>query len=100
MADYWDMDGVLPKGPVSPGAILDWPIEWAPWLDGANIASIVWTPPAGLTSVLETVVGTTAAIVLSGFKLGKSYMVACQITDDSTPARVATRRFILLCKYR
>lgn len=97
---YWDMDGQIPKGEVSPGAQLDWPVDFTPWLSGATITDINWTIPSGLTLVQELIVGGIATVILSGFVLGKSYLITCEVVDNRSPARRDTRRFRLNCVNR
>jgi hypothetical protein len=63
-----------------PSAVLDYVLNWAPWLNGDVIASIVWTVGAGLTNVGQTLSGTQAVIWLSGGVAGSSYTVSALIT--------------------
>jgi hypothetical protein len=98
--EYWDMDGAIPRGEVSPAAQLDWPIDFNPWLSGATITDINWTIPTGLTLVQESLAAGIATVILTGFVLGKSYLITCEVIDNRTPARKDTRRFRLNCVLR
>jgi len=97
---YWDLTGALPKGPVSPGAQLDWPVDFTAWLAGAAVQTITWTMPAGLTLDQQTLAGGVATAWMSGFAAGKSYEVAVEVLTNSSPARRDKRYFTLRCAKR
>lgn len=66
-----------------PDAVLDYPIDWKPWLDAAGgdkIATSTWTLSAGIANSGETKSLTLTVIWLSGGTPGQSYLVANRIT--------------------
>lgn len=63
-----------------PTAILDFTMDWGPWLQGDEISSSVWTLPAGIASAGVTYSVSTATIWLSGGTAGVSYSVYNTIT--------------------
>jgi hypothetical protein len=80
----------------SPYATLTYTIDFTAWLPtGDTISAIVWTVPAGLTSVLESNTSTKASIKLSGGTQGKSYDVLCQIGSVGGLSDARTLRFTI-----
>ena len=73
-----------------PQALLDYELDWAPYLDSDVIGSATWEVPAGLVSEAEANTTKTATIWLSGGTVGVRYSVVCRITtaggriDDRT----------------
>ena len=49
---------------------------------GETISSAVWTVPAGLTKVSETVAGSEARVKVSGGTLGEDYEITCLMTTS------------------
>lgn len=82
-----------------PGDTVDFPVDFTNVLESAEqIASVVWTVPAGLTSVLEEIDGTGkfAIIWLSGGTEGTCYRLTAAVTTDATPqVRIFERDFKL-----
>jgi len=109
--------------PKSPSAVVDHTFDWRPrtnttdingteWLGPSEvIASHVVTVGAGLTkdsstqtnitvkdgkgSVISVADNTAVRVWLSGGTAGETYTVTCQITTDSTPARVEERSILV-----
>ena len=73
-------------------SLLDYLIDWEPFLSGDFIDSVLWIVPDGLVSEAETHDNTTATIWLSGGTVGMTYDVVCRVTtsggriDDRTIA--------------
>ncbi len=73
-----------------PNAILDFGLDWSPWLGADTIATSVWTLPAGITQQSASNTTTTTTIWLSGGTAGTKYLVTNRITtaggrtDDRT----------------
>jgi hypothetical protein len=73
-----------------PNAILDYQIDWSPWLGADTITTSVWTLPSGITQQSAANTTTTATIWLSGGTVGTKYLVTNRITtaggrtDDRT----------------
>lgn len=70
-----------------PTEILDYQIDWAPWLGSNTIATSVWTIPTGITNVNDTNDTTTTTIWISGGTLGESYELINTITSGSRTAK-------------
>jgi hypothetical protein len=100
MSGFWDLDGGVPKGVVSPGAQLDFPQDWTAWLDGAAVASMVWTVPAGLAIIQQTEVAGVMTVWLSGFVAGKTYKIVGTLRTDTSPYREDSRIGLLVCRPR
>lgn len=73
------LDGIFQK---DPNAILDYRVDWGPWLDasGDAIATSIWIVPSGITQTLATNTSTTATIWLSGGTAGQEYVLVNRIT--------------------
>ena len=65
-----------------PGEVLDYPGNWAPWLDGGTITAAVSTPPTGITVVSTTFTGTTTKTRVSGGVDGNDYLVPIHVTKS------------------
>lgn len=61
--------------------------KWKPRLGSATIASVAYTSdPTGLTFASSSTTGdsnTTAAVTISGFKEGNTYVVKSTMTDSA-----------------
>ena len=67
------------------------------WLaSGAQISTVAWTVPAGITQSDSSNDGTTATNYFSGGTKDEEYEIACKITTDETPAQEKTQRFRIL----
>ncbi len=84
--------------PVSPGAVLDYSVEWLDWIGTDTISSVVWTVPTGITSSAPTNTDSVARVWLSGFVDGTTYEIKCTVT--TTAGRTDSREFRLVCKPR
>ena len=100
MSEFFDTSYAVPRGPVSPGAILAFSEDWSAWLGEDALASMTWTVPAGLTVVDQDETDGVMTVWLSGFVEGKTYEVAGTPLTATVPARKDTRRFRLVCKKR
>ena len=73
-----------------PDAILDYSVEWSPWLAGDEISSSAWLLEEGaqLEIVSDSKTATSATVWLRGGQKGSAYLVTCRIvtvggrTDD------------------
>lgn len=73
-----------------PQAILDYKINWGPWLDTDTIyldeetdqRSSTWSAPAGIQIVASSATDTTATVWLAGGTVGDRYDVTNEITTD------------------
>lgn len=84
-----------------PDATLDYTVDWAEWMTGADVISTVtWTVESGLTQVSTAYTDTTATIWLSGGKAGKAYAITCRVTTDNNPARIDDRSFVVSVENR
>lgn len=71
--------------PKDPAEIMDWTIDWSPDLETSEtIATVTWTVPSGITSVIENNTTTTSTIKLSGGTGGNEYIVECVITTNQS----------------
>lgn len=83
----------------TPAEVLDYEIDWAPWLalEGDAIASATVGVPDSLTQPTEAEIGASSVTIWIGDgELGERYEVTCQITTDAAPARVAERTFTVV----
>ncbi|MCW5623912.1 MAG: hypothetical protein KIT73_04235 [Burkholderiales bacterium] len=75
-----------------PDATLDYHMAWSRLLDGDTISTAMWTVPAGLTKVSQSVnvspvvvdrvthpAGSVATVWLSGGTAGAEYAVTCRV---------------------
>ena len=76
-----------------PDAVLDYGIDWEPWLAGLTIVTSTWAidnaPDASLVIDSDSNNTTVASVVLSGGTIGQQYQVrnritTAQWTDDRT----------------
>ncbi len=87
-----------------PDAVLNYAVDWgvplSNWLNGASIASVAWTVPAGLALAGQSETATVATVVLSGGTAGEVYTVTCRITTNGTPALTDDRSFRVVVRER
>jgi len=73
-----------------PDAVLDFGVNWTPWLNGDTIINSVWDVPSGITGSSSSHNGKITTIWLSGGEDKKSYSLTNHITtaagreDDRT----------------
>ena len=73
-------------------SLLDYTMDWGPYLDSDQIDSVLWIVADGLVSEAETHDSKTATIWISGGVVGMTYDVVCRVTtiggriDDRTIA--------------
>jgi hypothetical protein len=73
-----------------PNAVLDYQIDWSPWLGADTIATSAWTVPSGITKDSDTKTATTVTVWLSSGVAGTKYALTNRITtaggrtDDRT----------------
>lgn len=73
-----------------PDAVLDYELDWTPWLGLDTIVISTWTVPTGITKDSDTNTPTSATIWLSGGTVGTKYDLTNHITtaagreDDRT----------------
>ena len=63
-----------------PSAILDYSLDWGPWLDGDTIITSVWILESPLTNDSDSNTTTTTEIFISAGDLGSNYVVTNRIT--------------------
>lgn len=83
-----------PAGPLvkDPDATVPVTFDWAAWLgDSAQISSVAWDVPAGLTSESTSSTTTTASLYYSGGTAGTTYTIRCRVTSNESPARIDDR---------
>ena len=88
----WHRGMVVP--PKDPLADKDYRFKWADWLsDGEIIADATLVVGTGLTLAATSIVDTSTSVLgwFTGGTHGEKYKVTCQITTDSTPARMEAR---------
>ena len=73
-----------------PDAVLDYPMNWADWLDGDTISTSTWTVPDGITKDSDSKTTSATTIWLSGGTAGLDYTLINHIVtaagreDDRT----------------
>ena len=81
-----------------PNAVLDYQLDWTPWLATDTITASVWTLPSGLTQQSASNTTTTATIWLSGGTAGVKYPVTNRVTTAG--GRVDDRTITISVKER
>ena len=69
-----------PLAPKDPDAVVDYQVDWWPWLDDDTIASSVWIIPDGIAKDSDTYADKTTTVWLSGGADGQSYELVNRIT--------------------
>ena len=83
----------------SPGATLDYTLDWSGWLDGdEEITAVDVVADSSITVDAESFTATTTTAWVSGGAVGRTNEVQFTITTDSTPARVDVRTLRLRIK--
>jgi hypothetical protein len=73
-----------------PNAVLDYLIDWSPWLGADTIVTSTWIVPTGITKNSDTKTNTTTTVWLSGGTAGTKYPLTNRVvtagarTDDRT----------------
>lgn len=95
-----------------PQSTLDFAFDWKPltngqsgavsdWLaSGEGIASHTITAQAGMTVDASAEANGIVTVWLSGGTSNTDYLITCQITTDSSPARVDERSIVVECRER
>lgn len=78
-----------------PGALLDYCIDWTPWLGEDTLASSVWEAPAGLVVEVSTNDTKTTTVWLSGGLANTKYLVTNTITTAA--GRQETKSVFFKC---
>lgn len=81
-----------------PDAVLDYGVNWADWLDGDTLSSVVWTVPSGFTLESQTQTDTVATVWLSGGTAGTRVTVTCHVVTAA--GREDDRSFDLVVQER
>ena len=63
-----------------PHAVLDYMVDWEPWLKGDTIVGSMWLPADGLTIDYETFTATSATAWLAGGTVGVAYTLTNRVT--------------------
>jgi hypothetical protein len=69
--------------------------DFSEWLDDANLDSVSWTVPSGISSANDSFGAKTATNYFSGGSDNEEYTIKCTITTDESVARVKSHSFIL-----
>jgi len=69
----------------APGDLLDWSLDYRPWLNGATATSSSWTvtPAVGMTLANPTLVDGVATIFVSSDQPGQIFVVKNTITTPT-----------------
>lgn len=83
-----------------PQAILDYSLDWGPWLDGDTISTSNWVveSPLVIESGTESFDSTTTVLFISGGTAGQTYLVTNTITTAG--GRTDERSFELRIRNR
>jgi len=83
-----------------PQAILDYSLDWGPWLDGDTISTSNWVvaSPLVIESGTESFDSTTTVLFISGGTAGQAYLVTNTITTAA--GRTDERSFELRIRNR
>lgn len=85
-----------------PDAVLDYSVDWSPWLvEGDYIVSVEWVPSAGVTvgdvaPYLPTHTNTTATAWVFGGVLDADEFVICRITTFAGRVEDRTIRLLMV----
>lgn len=79
--------------PKDPSAILDYTINWAPWLNGDVVVSSTWRTDSGITVQTSNSTPTLASVWLTGGTSGYSYKITNVITTSG--GRLNEKSFVL-----
>ena len=63
-----------------PEAVLDYSLDWGPWLNGDEIDTSTWTLENGITRVTDDNTTTTTRIFVSGGTAGQNYSLTNTVT--------------------
>lgn len=63
-----------------PDALLDYGIDWTPWLAGDTIADSAWIVPVGITKSLDSFTDDITTIWLQDGVAGTAYVLTNRIT--------------------
>lgn len=67
-----------------PNAFLDYSVNWANWLEGAEtIVTSTWYAPTGITKSNESELNGVATVWLAGGTVGKEYTIVNRITTSN-----------------
>jgi hypothetical protein len=58
-----------------PLEVLDYTLNWKPWLKGDRLTSVTWTMPAGVANAGDVYSASTTTIFITGGTAGTSYAV-------------------------
>jgi hypothetical protein len=79
----------------SPDGDLDYPIDWAAWLNGDTIATSTWVAETGITigtgAHAPSIDGDTTIVWLSGGTLNESYAITNKIVTNNSPPRTTSK---------
>lgn len=81
-----------------PNAVLDYKLNWRPWLRGDSITASTWVVPTGLVKDSESFDTKTATVFLSGGTVGEEYTVVNRITTAG--GRVDDRSIVITVQER
>jgi hypothetical protein len=84
-----------------PDATLDYKFDWSNWLTGSEIiSSFALDVPSGLTLDSSSNDNTSVTAWISGGTVNTKYAVGCEITTNSSPARVDERSITIKVRQR
>ncbi len=62
-----------------PDAVLDYTLDWTPFLSGDTILTSTWLVPTGITKDSDSKTSSTATVILSGGTARNTYIVTNRI---------------------
>lgn len=83
-----------------PDAVLDYYVNWAPWLNGDTIVTSTWTVPSGITKDSDSHTDSLVTIWLSGGTAGAEYTLVNHIVTASVPPKKEDRTITIIMKQR
>lgn len=72
-----------PLDPKTPTEEKDYGVDWEDQLNGATIASSSWTVPSGISSLGDSIDGSSTVIRLSGGTAGTNYTLTNEIDTSA-----------------
>ncbi len=63
-----------------PSAVLDFRVDWEPWLEGDTITGSTWLPATGIVVDSAAFTTTSATVWLSGGTAGTVYTLTNRVT--------------------
>lgn len=87
-------DAGQPDFVLDPDDTLDYPFEWAPFLEGDTIAQSVFLLPDGLSQVRTAIDGSITTVFLTGAQCGRLYRCTNRVTTGDGRVKDWTIRIL------